>query len=88
MVTERLYTDSLHDHPKKVWDKDHMYIHHENLQTEDSDNEDSKKNSLKQAFLYEDDLEFGIIQDDEIYTSHIDLGNVLIVKITTSSTEE
>ena len=51
------------------------------------DNEYGEQFSLEQAFLYEDELEFDRIQDKEVYSSHIDLGNVPIVKITTSSNE-
>ena len=83
VVTERLDIDAGHDDPEKAWDEDH--IHHQNLDLEEADNEYGEHFSLEQAFLYEDELEFDRIQDEETYTSHIDLGNVPIVKITTST---
>ena len=58
------------------------------MDLEEADNEYGEHFSLEQAFLYEDELEFDRIQDEETYTSHIDLGNVPIVKITTSSNED
>ena len=85
MVTERLYTDAGQDDPEKAWDEDH--IHHQNLNPEAPDNEYGEQFSLEQAVLYEEELEFDRIQDEETYSSHIDLGNVPIVKITTSSNE-
>ena len=86
MVTERLDIDAGHDDPEKAWDEDH--IHHQNLDPEEADNEYGEQFSLEQAFLYEDELEFDRIQDKETYSSHINLGNVPIVKITTSSNED
>ena len=79
MVTERLDTDAGHD-PRKAWDKD--YIHHQNLDPEEAGNEYGEHFLLEQAFLYEDldKLEFDRTQDEEIYSSHIDLGNVPIEK--------
>ena len=58
-----------------------------NLDLEEADNEYGEQFSLEQAFPFEDELEFDRIQDEETYSSHIDLGNVPIVKITTSSNE-
>ena len=85
VVTERLDIDAGHDDPEKAWDEDH--IHHQNLDPEEADNEYGEQFSLEQAFLYEEELEFDRIQDEETYSSHIDLGNVPIVKTTTSSKE-
>ena len=83
VVTERLDIDAGHDDPEKAWDEDR--IHHQNLALEESDNEYGERFSLEQAFRYEDELEFDRIQDEETYTSHIDLGKVPIDKKTTSS---
>ena len=85
MVTERLDTDAGHDNPGKAWDEDH--IHHQNLDLVEAGNEYGEHFSLEQAFLYEDELEFDRTPDEQTYSSHIDLGNVPIVKIKTSSNE-